>query len=180
MTTTIEQAEPALSTPAQAVQFTARRKDLRLVKVPIYPRYGAGGIKIGEERGETIPFIDGAFTCPTSGTVTLADGREADAAGVLEFLKTHRLNGNLFEGFTEVAQAAPVPSAEDINAIVQAAERLDAERLEELIATEESGWARDAILTVARASLERVKALQAEVAAQQAEADAAAAKGAQE
>lgn len=169
-TTTIETTAPALSTPEQAVTFTARRRDLRLVKVPIYPVFGAGGMKVGEQPGETIQFTDGVFTCPTSGAVRLADGRDGDAAEVLAFLKAHRLNGNIFEGFVEVAQAEPIPSADDMDAIVQAAEQLDVARIEELIATEEAGWNREAILTVARGSLERVKAIQAEVAKQEAAA----------
>jgi hypothetical protein len=123
-----------------------------------------------------IPFRDGVFRCPPTGTVELEDGRQADAAEVLAWLEQHRAIGNIEEGFWRVDPTAPAPSRTEIETLTQAAIALDSEKLERLIEQESAGWGREDILSIARDAIDSIEAVKAE-ALRQAQEDAAAQKG---
>lgn len=161
--------EVLVSAPSKLVTFAAKREDLRLVRRARYPRY-EGGLPAGETVGQCIAFVNGRLDVPMEGTVTLEDGRTAPAVEILEWLQTHRLFGDVFEGFFKVEMAAPAPTQEEMQAMVDAAMALDVERLEEIVRQEEDGWARDAILNVAREGVQRIHAFKAQAAAEAAQA----------
>jgi hypothetical protein len=161
-----------VSQPETKTLFMSRRSELRLVKTPRYPRYGASGQKVGEDPGQVIPFRDGVFRCPPTGTVELEDGRKADAAEVLAWLEDHRAIGNIEEGFWRVDPTAPAPSREELQTLTRAAFSLDTEKLERLIEQEEAGWRREDILVIAREAVENIAAAKEE-ARRQAEEEAA-------
>jgi hypothetical protein len=166
--TTATQEERLVERPPKTVMFMARRSELRLTKIPRYPIRGASGQQAGESPGETICFRDGRLDVDPTGEVELEDGRKLPGSEVLEWLEKHKRLGDVNEGFWKVDHTAPAPSSVELAQLVEAATELDAERLEALIAQEEDGWAREAILSVARGALARVRQIQndAKVAAQ--------------
>jgi hypothetical protein len=99
-----------VSQPETKTLYMSRRSELRLVKDPRYPQMGPLGQKVGETVGAAIPFREGVFRCPPTGTVELEDGRMADAAEITAWLDKHRLNGNVEEGFWRVDPTAPALS----------------------------------------------------------------------
>jgi hypothetical protein len=155
-TATIDEA--LVSQPDTSVLFMARRRELRLVKTPRYPIYGPAGAKVGENPGQALQFTDGAFRCPREGTVTLEDGRPADAAEILEWLESHRMLNSLEEGFWRVDPTAPPVSQEEMRALMQAAMRLDVDTLEAIVEQERSGWGRSAIIDEAEQAIVEIRA----------------------
>lgn len=143
----------AFSVPDQAVTFSARRSELRLVKTPKHPIYGPNGQRQGETVGETIAFRDGVLRVPASGKVTLEDGRQASAEEILEWMRGHRLFGNADGGFVEIGQVAPPVSQEEMQVITDAAIALDIETLEAIKREESAGWARETVLTTVEKAL---------------------------
>jgi hypothetical protein len=177
---------PQISAPAKTVTFASGREELRLTKVSRYPVYGASGQKVSESIGEVVCFHDHRLEVPLEGEFVLEDGRTAPAAEIVEWLGKHRLLGDPHEGFFKVEMAAPAPTAEEMQALMDAGMALDVDRLAEIVKQEEAGWARPAILDVARGGIERIETykkqaaeeaqLQAEQEAQDAEAAAMKAK----
>lgn len=153
-----------ISKPSTTVMFTAVRDGLRLVKRARYPIFGPGGRAVGEEPGQAVVFRDGMLRVPPEG-IMLEDGRRMDADEALEWLRAHRLFGNVEDGFTEIAQAAPPVSQDELSAMMAAA--YDDVALERIIAAEKSGWQRDSLLVPAREALARLREYAAQVAAQQ-------------
>jgi len=162
-----------LSKPEKAVTFTARRSELRLVRASKYDVYGPNGQRQGVTAGETVAFRDGLLKVPMSGQMKLEDGRKAEAAEILEWLKEHSLHGNLDEGFIEIKQAAPPVSAEERDAVVQSAIALDIASLQKMKAAEAAGWNRpDLIETIEKALVGAAEARE-QVAKEMAEQEAA-------
>jgi hypothetical protein len=162
MTATATLDEPLVNQPAAATVFASRRSDLRLIKLPRYPQFGAGGTKVGEQPGEAIQFVHGSFNVPASGTVTLEDGRTADAVEIREWLQGHRLLGNQHEGFWEVTLAAPPVSDEEQRRVMRAVAKLDVETLEAMQEQERAGWAREGFLGTLDEALDEVRDMRAE------------------
>lgn len=170
--TTATEDEQIVANRPNVTLFMARRRELRLVRVPRYPIHAPTGQKIGESTGEIVKFTDGRLDVPHEGTMTLEDGRPADAEEILAWLEKHPRNGDVNEGFWRVDPTAPAPSTAELQALMIAATELDADKLERLVRQEEEGWARDAVLTVARGALERVRAIHAQAAQAASEAEA--------
>jgi hypothetical protein len=150
--------EPVMSAPSKSVTFSARREDLRLVRVARYPVMGAAGQKVDETKGEVVCFRNGRLEVPLEGDFTLEDGRTAPAVEILGWLEKHRLNGDAWEGFFRVEFAAPPPTQDEMQALVDAAMELNVDKLREIIRQEEEGWAREPILRVARGGVEKIEA----------------------
>jgi hypothetical protein len=163
-----------VSQPETKTLYMSRRSELRLVLTARQPITGAAGQKTGESVGAAIPFREGVFRCPPTGTVELEDGRMADAAEITAWLDSHRLNGNVEEGFWRVDPTAPALSRAEMETMTQAAIALDSEKLLALIAQEEAGWAREDVLSIARDAVESIEAVKAKALEEaQREADAA-------
>jgi hypothetical protein len=163
-----------VSQPETKTLYMSRRSELRLVLTARQPITGAAGQKTGESPGRVAQFRDGVFRCPPTGTVELEDGRQADAAEITAWLDTHRLNGNVEEGFWRVDPTAPALSRAEMETMTQAAIALDSEKLLALIAQEEAGWAREDVLSIARDAVESIEAVKAKALEEaQREADAA-------
>lgn len=166
-TATEDRAQELLvQTPEESLLFMARRRDLRLVKTPRYDRFGAGGQKMGEVPGEAVAFRDGVLRVPREGKVTLEDGRQTDAADILEWLEGHRLNKDVNDGFWRVDPTAPPVSQEELRSLMEIAMALDEERLRVFIDQERNGWCREELLSTAEEALERLVATKAELTAQ--------------
>jgi hypothetical protein len=167
--------EPIVAPRDGAALFGSRRSDLRLVKVPRFPQFGASGQKVGETVGEVIVFREGLLRCPRTGTVMLEDGREADAAEVLEWLESHKLLGNREEGFFRVETAAPAVTKDEMQALMRAAVRLDVETLQAALEQERAGWDREDVIATIEESLAEITPLREEALAAQEKAEAEAA-----
>lgn len=160
--------------------FMSRRSDLRLTKKARYPKMGEAGQKVGETQGQSISFIDHRLVVPRQGDMKITDllgaGEwEAGAEEIATYLRKHRLNGDMFEGFWEVDPVAPAPTEDEMDALQDAALRLDDLALSALIEREENGWNREVVLRVARKTLSKVRTVQEEARANaQALADQAA------
>lgn len=167
-----------VTAPPDGRTFFARRSGLRLVMVKDRTRFDAEGNAIETIRGKHVAFVDGKLTVPSSGKLKGEGGDVLDAAEVLEFLESHHLNGDREEGFWLVEQPAPAPSEAEQEQLAQLGMDLDVEGLERFVAQEKAGWARPALLGVARGSLERARAKREEneraLAAARAEGEAAA------
>lgn len=171
-TATTDEQEILVNQPESATLFASRREDLRLIKYPRYPQFGAGGQKVGEARGEALQFRHGALPVPATGTITLEDGREVDAGEVREWLRGHRRFGDQHEGFWEVTLAAPPVSDEEQRRVMRAVARLGSETLETMLEQERAGWAREGFIETLEESLTEVRELRAEaekIAAEEAE-----------
>lgn len=167
----------AISRPDRGEIFLAYRQDLRLVMEPRYPRYGAAGQKVGELPGRAVQFRENRFFCPSEGKVRLDDGREHDAAEVLEWLQSHPMLGNTMDGFWRVEQSAPPVSDDELQALLDAAMRLDVAGLEAIVREERAGWNRSIIVDRGESALEQMRAALSQAQAQQdAEAKSPAAK----
>jgi hypothetical protein len=162
MTATATPDETLVDQPAAATVFASRREDLRLIKLPRYPQFGAGGQKVGEQQGEALQFRNGTLPVPAQGTITLEDGRELDAGEVRDWLQRHRLFGNQHEGFWEVTLAAPPVSDEEQRRVMRAVAKLDVETLEAMQEQERAGWAREGFLGTLDEALDEVRDMRAE------------------
>jgi hypothetical protein len=159
-----------VATPTKVAQYASRRSDLRLVKVPIYPRYGGEGRKVGELPGETVEFRNGLLTIDlTKDETVIAADHRVSTPELVEWLEEHRLLGDPDEGFFKVQVAEPPVSEDEISRLQDAAIELDIDTLEAMIAQEEAGWQRDAILRNARKSIKSIHEIRARA---QAEAEA--------
>jgi hypothetical protein len=156
--------ERLVSSPETSVLFMCRRSDLRLVKHPRYPIYGPAGRKVGEERGEILAFREGVLRVPKDGEVELEDGRKISSAEAIEFLDGHRLKDSLEEGFWRVDPTAPPVSQGEISKLLEIS--YDEDLLLALIAQEEAGWNRDALIVPAKETLERLREVKAKVEAE--------------
>jgi hypothetical protein len=166
-----------VSQPETKTLWMSRRSELRLVLDARQPKVAAAtGQKTGETLGQAVRFSDGVFRCPPTGTVTLEDGREADAAEVTARLDTHKLKGDMEEGFWRVDPTAPPLSRAEMETLTQAAIALDSEKLLALIAQEEAGWGREDVLSIARDAVARIEEVKEE-AMRQAQEEADKAKG---
>jgi hypothetical protein len=176
--------EQLVAPVASTVLFMSRRSDLRLVKVPRYPQFGAGGMKVGEQPGEAVEFREGRLDVPVAGKMELADGRKVNAQEIHDWLvgnaerdiPAHRLLGDVEGGFWRVDPVAPPVSEEELNRVTDATLDLDVATLREIMAQEEAGWNRDTLLNVARRQIDKIEAIRVEMEAQRAEAEAAEAK----
>lgn len=156
-----------VQTPKAVRLFAARRENLMLTKVGVYPVRDANGQQIDMKPGEKVEFQGGRFEVPTDGgEVALKDGRRVEAGPILEWLGRHPLNGDMQEGFWEVNLAAPAPSQRELEALQTMALELDADGLAKFVEAEKAGWAREELLAVAEGTLERVRAREAEQQAQ--------------
>jgi hypothetical protein len=162
MTATATPDETLVNQPAAATVYASRREDLRLIRLPRYPQFGAGGMKVGEQPGVAIQFRDGVFNVPSQGKVTLEDGREADAEDIRGWLQNHRLLGNQHEGFWEVTLAAPPVSDEEQRRVMRAVAKLDVETLETMQEQERAGWSREGFLGTLDEALDEVRDMRAE------------------
>jgi hypothetical protein len=159
-------ADSIVSQPRLEKTYAARRGELTLVMKPEYPRYGPGGDQVGTVEGTRLSFADGMLRLPLTGTIKTAQGREIDAAPVIEWLDAHQLNGNRDEGFFEVAQAAPPVSEEELTAIMLASAAWDEERLQGILSAEQQGWSRPPILKAVQQALSTVQQMKENVAAE--------------
>jgi hypothetical protein len=171
MTATITETDRLVSQPQREIVYTARRSDLQLIKTPRYPLRGAMGEQVGETPGITVQFTNGMLRLPLEGEVITAHGIAVDAAELLTWLEGHRLNGDRFEGFIKLEQAAPPVSAEELRALTRASVSLDEAGLQAIIDAEREGWGREDLIGSAQEALDGIQAIKAE-AAQQAEAPA--------
>ncbi len=127
-----------LSQPQSIARFASRRSGLRLVKTPVDTIYGPHGRQMGMTKGETIEFHGG-----------LLDAADAEQA---EWLRSHARYGDKEEGFWELPQTAPEPTAEEMGAITDAAINADLDALHVLHREEMDGWQRQVVLrTITRA-----------------------------
>jgi hypothetical protein len=155
-----------LSKPDTAVLFTAARADLRLVKKKRRPVRGPDGEVVDETPGECFKFVHGTYRVLEDGA-PLENGETLDREAALTWLRKHKLYGNMHEGFTEIQQAAPAVSQEELAALMEAtlqAAAMDDRALVALIEAEEQGWNREALLAPAREALERVQSVAAAAA----------------
>jgi hypothetical protein len=125
-----------------------------MVRVPRYSQHsGPNGAISGESVGQVLVFNNGTLTLPLTGTVVLEDGREGDAAELVDFVRNHRLFNDPHEGVVEVVQAAPPVSQAELEALVDAIGQQDVDTLERLITEERGGWNRDGLLGPAEKAL---------------------------
>jgi hypothetical protein len=156
--------EPTVSRPDASDVWMAMRHDLRLVIEAIYPIYGPGGRVVGQERGKTIRFQEGVLRVPHKGKVKLEDGSDIDAATIRSFLENHRLVGDLYQGFWRVDPVAPPVQEEELEALLDAALRLDIDQLRRIAEDERSGWGREPVIRRAEDAIAKIEAMQAEQA----------------
>jgi hypothetical protein len=170
-----------VSVPDTSTLFMARRGELRLIKRPIRQTRNVEGNPADTIPGEAVAFHDGVLRVPPRGKVRLDDGREGDAADILEWLQRHPLKGDWEEGFWQVDHTAPPPSQAELDTLQELAMDLDADGLERFIAQELDGWERQELIEVAEKSLARVreKSLESQEARAQALAQARAEGAAQ-
>lgn len=135
-----------VSQPEQVRTFFARRDELILVMKPERPIRDASGEQVDLTEGIRLPFQAGMFRVPLTGHITSQQGRKIPVEPVLEFLDRHRLKGDQFEGFSELAQAAPPVNEDELTMITIAVARGDQERLEMVLEDERNGWNRREIV----------------------------------
>jgi hypothetical protein len=146
-----------VSVPDTSALFMARRGELRLVRKAIRQTRDAEGRPAETIPGETIAFHDGVLRVPHEGTIRLTDGRETEAAGILDWLEAHPLKGDVQEGFWRVDPTAPAPSQAELDKLQELAMELDVAGLEAFIEQESAGWARESLLDVATRTIERAR-----------------------
>jgi hypothetical protein len=165
--------EQLVATPTRSTLYLARRIDLRLVKVPRYNvSHADGRIELGGRPGEALEFRNGRLDVPTSGPITMADGRVVDgekADEVRAWLAKHRLLNDIEDGFWSVDPVAPPVSEDEMRRITDASIDLDEGVLVELIRQESEGWNREQVLAAAQHALERVQQERANIEAAQAQ-----------
>lgn len=142
-----------ISKPSAVVLFVGR-SELRLVKRKRFPIRDSSGAEVDMTPGEAFAFRDGTLRIP-EGKVTLEGGATMPRDEALAWLRGHKLYGNPSEGFLELTPAAPAVSEAEMDAVLEVV--WDEEALLALIAAEEAGWARDALLRPARKALERLR-----------------------
>jgi hypothetical protein len=184
MSAVAETVPSLVARKTETLLFLARREDLRLTYIARRPQRDATtGAQLEPTRGITFGFLNGSLRLKPNedGEVLVAD--PVGGAGetlvpletALKWLRNHRLNGDVNEGFWEVDPTAPPMSREEQDRIVAAATAWDAETLEEIVRQERAGWNREDLLHVAQGSIERIRALEAKaeeaVAAKDAEVD---------
>jgi hypothetical protein len=152
-----QEAERVVSSPAASTLYMSRRSELRLVKVPTYPVFGPGGLKVGEQPGLTVEFKDGQFRVPHEGEVILAKGQRIEAGELNTWLQQHPLLHDLEGGFWKVDPVAPPVSQEEMEAITDAALELSEERLRQILTQEQQGWQREQILTTVQRTLDKLE-----------------------
>lgn len=147
--------------------YMCRRSNLRLIRVPrgtsINPMTGQR--EVGVIPGQSVQFRDGVLRVPKDGQVELEDGRRESAQTIADWLDSHRLHGNVEEGFWRVDPTAPPVSEEEIEQLMNASMRLDVATLREIARQERDGWNRESIIRRAEesaANIERALADQAE------------------
>lgn len=165
--------EPLVAQPDRGSIFLSVREDLRLVKVPRYPRYGAGGAKVGEEPGQAVQFRDSRIFVPDDGDYELEDGRKIPAAELREWLLQHKRLGDPSDGFWMVETSAPAVSEAETRLVLENA--LDVEKLEAIIAQERAGWNRPALIGPVQDQIDKIRAMETEIR-ERAAAEAAAVK----
>jgi hypothetical protein len=162
--------KPLVGAPDKTVVFMSRRADLKLVVSRKWERKDGEGNVVETIMGKNVKFENGVLRIPRTGKVRGELGEDLEAAEVLAFLLgdeengklPHRLLGDRFDGFWLHEEPAPAPSEDERNALAELVIEQDIEGIERFISQEESGWAREGLLTEARTSLERVKAKAAE------------------
>lgn len=169
-------AEP-LVTPGEAnYLYMARRQSLRLVRVPrgtlINP--STGQREVGAIQGQAVAFHEGVLRVPKEGQVVLEDGKPADASEIAQWLDTHRLYGNVEEGFWRVDPTAPPVSQDELRQLMDAALNYDVVTLQEIVRQEREGWDRPALIEEAENALTKIEEMRRQLEAEQ---DAAAKKG---
>lgn len=169
-------ADSIVSQPAREKSYAARRGELKLVHTQEYPIYGPGGRQIGMEPGIRIKFTDGVLRIPLQGKITTEQGREIDAAPIVAWLDSHRLNGNREEGFFEVPQAAPPVTDAELDAIMEAGYTHNMDALEAILQSEQAGWGRTQIVQAVEKALTRIREMHAQMEAQRAQEEAEAVK----
>lgn len=148
----------AVQGPTTAI-YLARRAELTLVHTPVLPIYGASGQKVNETKGKRLHFREGRLDVPLEGEYVFDNGQRMESAELREWLDAHRLNGDASEGFWKVDPAAPAPSSDELQAIVDLAMALDIDALEATLRTELEGWQREPVIVMARRAIERVRAV---------------------
>lgn len=175
-------AEPQLVTPTEtSYLYMARRQSLRLVRIPrgtsINP--ATGQREVGAIAGQAVQFSEGTLRVPKDGEMIMEDGRAVPAQEIAEWLDSHRLFGDVEEGFWRVDPTAPPVSEEEMERLTDAALDYDIDTLEKLLAQERAGWNRESVIRVAERSLRKIEEAKAEFerqAAEQEKAEAQAAK----
>lgn len=165
-------AEP-LVTPGEAnLVYMARRQSLRLIRVPrgtlINP--ATGQREVGAIQGQAVAFHEGVLRVPKEGDMLLEDGKPAPASEIAEWLDSHRLNGNVEEGFWRVDPSAPPVSEDELGRLMDAALSFDSETLQEIVRQEREGWGRDVVIRRAEDALVKIADAERAVAEQQAQA----------
>jgi hypothetical protein len=148
-TETIETEASPIAQPDGKVLYMSRRRELTIVHTPMYPRYGPGGQVTGQSPGRRIEFHDGVLRV------------DAEDTELVEWLDNHQFYGDLAEGFWRVELGAPVPTTEELEAIMDAAVALDAEALQAIVDAEAGGYKREAILRPAQGALDKIATLAA-------------------
>jgi hypothetical protein len=159
MTAVTAPSDMIVSQPEQVRTFFARREELILVMKPERPVRGPSGEQVDLTEGIRLPFQAGTFRVPLTGYITSQQGRKIPAADVLEFLDRHRLKDDQFEGFSELAQAAPPVSEEELTAITIAVARGDVENLTMILENERNGWNRREIVRAVEQGLHAFEAI---------------------
>lgn len=175
--------ETLVQTPPRSVIFMARRREQRLVKEREIPQYNQAGERVNVKAGQTVEFREGRLDVPMSGTMKLAKGQEAPAEEILEWLRTHPDNGDMFDGFWEVDPVVPAPSEQEMSKLIALAQEYDVPGLEAFLEQEQAGYHRQVLVAACQGSLDKAREVQREIAAQrsaqqQAQAQAHAAKAA--
>lgn len=152
--------EPTVSRPDASEVWMAMRHGLRLVIDPTYPIYGPGGRVTGQQQGKTVVFVEGVLRVPHKGTVTLEDGGKMDADEVRAFLEAHKLTGDQYMGFWKVDPVAPPVQEAELEALLDAALRLDVDQLRRIAEDERSGWGREPVIRRAEDAIAKIEAMQ--------------------
>lgn len=176
MTAVAAPTDSIVSQPAREKTYASRRAELVLVHTQEYPILGPGNRPVGMEPGVRIKFADGTLRVPLSGKILTQQGREIDAAPIIEWLDSHRLNGDQYEGFFEVPQAAPPVTDSELDAIMEAGYTHDMDRLEAILQSEQQGWGRTQIVSAVEKALSRIRAMHEQMEAQRVQEEAEAAK----
>jgi hypothetical protein len=150
-----------VSRPESGVKFQAAREELRLVMRPERKRFDAEGNPIETIEGRHLAFMSHYLTVPAAEKMRGEKGEDLETAEVLAFLKRHPLYGDREEGFWEHKEAAPAPSAQELEKLTDLAVSGDVEGLRQLVQEERTGWGRKALLEPAEKALETLSAREA-------------------
>jgi hypothetical protein len=159
MTAVISPPDSIVSQPEQTRTFFAYREELVLVMKTEYPVRGPSGEQVDLSEGIRLQFQAGMLRVPLTGHVTSQQGRKVPAKDVTEFLDAHKLNGDRFEGFTELAQAAPPVSEDELTHITIAVARGDTDQLNAILDDERAGWDRREIVHAVEQGLGALRAM---------------------